>query len=1532
MKIKSIRLNNIKSHKDTILSFGNGINIIAGHNGSGKTTVIEAIETVLFKEKPSKGGQLASLVRKGQKQGKIEIETESNGLEYKIIAHIDYRKNRTSVYSFSILDSKGMPIVDNDYSFIQKNILRFNDEETPETVFKGIIGSKQGSFHEIFSSSKTEERRKTFDKILKLYRFEEMKKRIRDVLNTSAKTKIEKLETKIEGIESRIGEFDENLEGKIEEKEAYIKELGNNILILKNNILELEKLEQSVTNLINNKDRLVNNISVTKENAENYQSQVEDLVEGLEKARQSTLFITEHQSDYELYIRLGSELEYLEKEKKNLEGYKAEKSELESRQSKHMSNKEHKIEQKQSLIEALNQGQDSIENKQSLIAELSATLGELGQSLSESKQKLALIDGELVKLQGLKTRRENLYRYISTQNEKILYEKEGIKSIDLLDEGELKKLETEAQEKDFLEKGLNDKEKQQEINKVQIDNKIREINSIAQSIDEITENLIYNEKQKEDLGKELESLHVYKSFLEENQEAYNKYLHLKNEINEIEEQKSILENYKSKKTNIENTKKNLSIKKESYLSQVENLELEIDKLKNELQEKDSLAMGYKQRLEVLNEYLIEHITLLEDIEHIIKNIEENKMEKKYKLSSLKLLTEAVQENRRKLDELSPLINQEKGEDLQKRLRHRDELRSILQNLENKIEINNNKIANKHDMGEKINANQCPIFDTKCPLSEKQDLSNAMGGLIAEITHQQAELEKEKKILIEDLSSLNDVEQELREYQELSYKHQNIQDDLSNLLKDFWASINSIYKEETVFTKVKNLLDKVIQSSNLMHTSMKQSINEGLENLKAYQGDVIQLEQDYSNVDVVLGFLEDDVVATSKLYDDLSNVQTELRSAVAEKNSDKTTVETELKNVNLRVSDITEQLHDKDQVLNAHRKDVKSISESISKQDVLISEICEAYSPEELEAVSKTLDAKKSMEKSLSGIYEDYLRKEASLKDYPKKEKNLEDTKSSIINMEKKKQAFEQSVKQLKTEIRFLEEENVKINESVDELKLRLEKSNTANSDLKVYKEKTSKVEAMKRNVEQYLSDIWGSINSYYGEDYDWEGLESLLVDAVDSDKVSNLIISYGDIVSVISQLKTKSSSISDVGEIRNQIDNEILNLEQIEGFVSQYKDKLSNRFSETNSELVGNQTMIQSAKQSIDEIQVSIEEKQALLASVEKELAITDSYIYEVGTKLDSIGKLFSEEIYSKVIKDFETKKVRRKNLIPVYEKFIREKNIAETLPEKEEKLNEIKMKIKEIEDILTTKNKELFRVESELSKHDIEEYQQSLKFKRNEEKKLIGIKNRVETELETYVNDLKRYKKKQKELKYEKSQLKQYKNTENILRKISSDVLAQTSSALSKELINNISYRADKIYRKIAPTENRRLVWCYNDKDIYTLKLQSRTNPDSIIDVKNLSGGQLMSASIALRLALISMFPDLGIGFLDEPTVFLDKDRRVNLAKTITQNLISTYIGNKDWIEQLFIITHDDSFSNLGANEVLLRLNDDNISQIVEF
>lgn len=80
MILKSIKLENIRSYVNQKIDFNNGVVVLSGDIGSGKSSVLLAVEFALFGINESGSG----LLRKGADEGSVELTFEVNSNEYTI--------------------------------------------------------------------------------------------------------------------------------------------------------------------------------------------------------------------------------------------------------------------------------------------------------------------------------------------------------------------------------------------------------------------------------------------------------------------------------------------------------------------------------------------------------------------------------------------------------------------------------------------------------------------------------------------------------------------------------------------------------------------------------------------------------------------------------------------------------------------------------------------------------------------------------------------------------------------------------------------------------------------------------------------------------------------------------------------------------------------------------------------------------------------------------------------------------------------------------------------------------------------------------------------------------------------------------------------------------------------------------------------------------------------------------------------------------------------------------------------------------
>jgi DNA repair protein SbcC/Rad50 len=156
-------------------------------------------------------------------------------------------------------------------------------------------------------------------------------------------------------------------------------------------------------------------------------------------------------------------------------------------------------------------------------------------------------------------------------------------------------------------------------------------------------------------------------------------------------------------------------------------------------------------------------------------------------------------------------------------------------------------------------------------------------------------------------------------------------------------------------------------------------------------------------------------------------------------------------------------------------------------------------------------------------------------------------------------------------------------------------------------------------------------------------------------------------------------------------------------------------------------------------------------------------------------------------------------------------------------------------------------------------------------------------------------------------TEIKAFEEKEKLVKFLRNQVFKNVSTQLSERFREEISLRADRIYRAIAEADEE-LYW----GDNYQIVL--RDMAEGVIRERSddqLSGGQTMSAVVALRLALLQTIGSR-IAFFDEPTSNLDASRRENLAYAFRAIDVGREEVTEHWYDQLFLISHDVAFTEI--------------------
>ncbi|MDH7593506.1 MAG: AAA family ATPase [Methanomicrobiales archaeon] len=156
MRLVRLVLKNFRSYRDADIGFGDGLLLVLGENGSGKTSILEAIRIALFKESNER---IDELVHQGSESMKVSLEFVSNGNEYRVERE---RRRGSSTARLFHLDNPNSPPTQGDREVSReiRKILGIDGEH-----FLNAIYVKQGEIDQLINES-AGERKKIIAKLL----------------------------------------------------------------------------------------------------------------------------------------------------------------------------------------------------------------------------------------------------------------------------------------------------------------------------------------------------------------------------------------------------------------------------------------------------------------------------------------------------------------------------------------------------------------------------------------------------------------------------------------------------------------------------------------------------------------------------------------------------------------------------------------------------------------------------------------------------------------------------------------------------------------------------------------------------------------------------------------------------------------------------------------------------------------------------------------------------------------------------------------------------------------------------------------------------------------------------------------------------------------------------------------------------------------------------------------------------------------------------------------------------------------------
>jgi len=534
MILKSIKLTNIRSYLNQQIDFPTGTTLLSGDIGSGKSTILLAIEFALFgvKRKDLSG---SALLRHGKKEGEVELKLEIEGKEiiikrklkrgkedikqeagYIIINGI--KKEGTHIeLKTEILNLLGYP---KDLITKSKDLVYRYTVYTPQEAMKQILledkDIRLDTLRKVFNIDKykrirensqifireLKEKRKNFEG--KIEDLEEKKK-----TKEERKKETEKLEENIKDLAPKLEEVKKQLEENkqlILKTESSIKNLNELKKELQLNELTLNnKLEKRKTN---SKDieLLEKEIDKTKKELEGKEIQeTETLMKGIEQKEQELRLMSN------TILEINKKISEFETKKNHSNETKEKITKIDQcptcLQKVEEDHKKAIHEKEQKLIDEL---EESINLHKEQETEAKKKVEELNKVQEELRKKQAEIKVLLLKKESIKEK-DNKKQDLETQQQRIKEEigKINMKKMELNKEIEsLKDIEKEYKTiKENFEK-IQSNERKLEINKKELEVKREETNKLISLLDQEINKKLETKNQ-------LEKISQYQNWLEE---------------------------------------------------------------------------------------------------------------------------------------------------------------------------------------------------------------------------------------------------------------------------------------------------------------------------------------------------------------------------------------------------------------------------------------------------------------------------------------------------------------------------------------------------------------------------------------------------------------------------------------------------------------------------------------------------------------------------------------------------------------------------------------------------------------------------------------------------------------------------------------------------------------------------------------------------------------------------------------------------------------------------------------------------------
>ncbi len=310
IQIDQVTLKNIKSYADeTTITIGSGVTAILGDNGSGKSTIQEAIGYALFDTHPFQNQD--RLVRDGESSGRIEVTftVRETGGTYTVC-------RQAGGGTYEVLDENGDLLSLDTAGEVKEWVCTRLSIDTPDDlsdVWERSVGVPQTDFISDFTQTETD-RIDTFDPLFDIERYREAYSSLSG-LEDEFEEEIGELEGDITRLEERLEDLPE-AKRDVANYEDQVEDLNNEIASLTDEIDDLEEEKDDLESLQANLDDARQELTrIEEDRIPAQKTTLSNAKDRREKAQKAKELLEEVTDDHERHLEAQKRLDKLEEER-----------------------------------------------------------------------------------------------------------------------------------------------------------------------------------------------------------------------------------------------------------------------------------------------------------------------------------------------------------------------------------------------------------------------------------------------------------------------------------------------------------------------------------------------------------------------------------------------------------------------------------------------------------------------------------------------------------------------------------------------------------------------------------------------------------------------------------------------------------------------------------------------------------------------------------------------------------------------------------------------------------------------------------------------------------------------------------------------------------------------------------------------------------------------------------------------------------------------------------------------------------------